>query len=169
MRLPRPTPKQVVDHSPTPSMVRIAASSKGDGKEGAGRVRLVVIGEDVAAAILALECLADQPRNVQLLFQPHRDGLAEGEVPAGRHGEIGFQQAFELGDRLVVEADVIEIRGRDARLAEAVIDGVLREIGVVLLAREAFFLGGGNDPAIDHQGRRRVVIKCRNAQDRRHP
>ena len=49
--LPRPTPKQVVDHSPTPSSVRIAASSNGDGKEGAGGVRLVVIGEHEATAV----------------------------------------------------------------------------------------------------------------------
>ena len=32
MRWPRPVPKHVVDHSPTPSNVMMAASSNGDGK-----------------------------------------------------------------------------------------------------------------------------------------
>ncbi len=32
MSLPRPTPNEVVAHSPTPSMVRKAASSNGEGK-----------------------------------------------------------------------------------------------------------------------------------------
>ena len=32
MRLPRPTPYEAVAHSPTPSSVKIAASSNGDGK-----------------------------------------------------------------------------------------------------------------------------------------
>ena len=43
--LPRPTPSDVVAHSPTPSIVRMAASSNGDGIEGARRVRFVVLGK----------------------------------------------------------------------------------------------------------------------------
>ena len=48
MRLPRPTPKLAVAHSPTPSRVRIAASSKGEGKKALAAWRLVVLGEDAA-------------------------------------------------------------------------------------------------------------------------
>ena len=42
--LPCPTPNVLVLHSPTPSSVRMAASSKGLGKKGAGCVTLVVVG-----------------------------------------------------------------------------------------------------------------------------
>ena len=43
IRLPRPTPIVVVLHSPTPSSVRIAASSNGTREKGAGRMALVVV------------------------------------------------------------------------------------------------------------------------------
>ena len=43
---PAPTHADVVAHSPTPSMQRTAAVSKGDGIEGRGRVRLVVLAEE---------------------------------------------------------------------------------------------------------------------------
>ena len=39
---------------------------------------------------------------------------------------------------------------------------------VVLLAREPLFLGGGHDPAVDHQGRGRVVIERRDAENGGH-
>ena len=42
---PSPTPMLAVVHSPTPSTVRIAASSKGDAKKRARRVRDVVLDE----------------------------------------------------------------------------------------------------------------------------
>ena len=72
--------------------------------------------------------------------------------PAGREGQIGLQQPLELQQRLVVEADVVEIaRASRPGLGQAVVDGVLRKPGVVLLAGEAFFLGGGDDPAVDDQ------------------
>ena len=57
---------------------------EGRREEGAGGVRFVVIGEDVAAAILPPSvALRIDGGQVQLLFQPQRHGLAERAV-AGR-------------------------------------------------------------------------------------
>ena len=121
--LPRPTPMLAVAHSPTPSSVRIAASSNGDGKERAGRVRLVVLGEDVSACCSAVEASPDLARQVQLLLQP--DGMRHEERPeaARRERQIGLEQALELQQRLVVEPDVVELGRRRCRASlQAVVD-----------------------------------------------
>ena len=73
-----------------------------------------------------------------------------------------------FAERLVVEADVVDRLGRDARLLQAVIDGVDGEALVVLLAREALFLSGGDDLAILDQRGRAVVIVGRDAKDEGH-
>ena len=53
-------------------------------------------------------------------------GIARRKLrkPARRVRQIRFEQALELRERLVVEGDVIELLGRQARLVEAVIDRV---------------------------------------------
>ena len=55
--------------------------------------------------------------------------------------------------------------------AQAVRDGLVRERGVVLLAREALFLRGGDDLAVAEQAGGAVVIEGRDAEDVlvRHP
>ena len=54
MSLPLPTPIDAVAHSPTPSIVRIAASLEGRRIERAGRVRLVVLGVEQLALVAQL-------------------------------------------------------------------------------------------------------------------
>ena len=92
-------------------------------------MRLVVIGEDVTAPVA---CRRSAVRigggTCSFSFSHNGHGLAEGAIAGGRHGQIGFQQPLELRDRLVVEADVVEFAGVDARLGEAVFDGLLREV-----------------------------------------
>ena len=53
------------------------------------------------------------PPHVQLVLQPERHGQAEAAEPGRGIGQVGLQQPLELGQRLVVEGDVIEVvRGR---------------------------------------------------------
>ena len=57
-------------------------------------------------------------------FSPSHSGMAirYDRQPARRAGDVGFEQPRELDQRLLVEADVIDLRRRDARLAQAVRD-----------------------------------------------
>jgi hypothetical protein len=43
-------------------------------------------------------------------------------------------------------------------------DGVAREPRIVLLSREALFLGGGHDPAVRDEGGRAVVVERGESQ-----
>jgi hypothetical protein len=60
---------------------------------------------------------------------------------------------------------VIELPGVDARLAQAVIHGLLREPVIMLLPREAFFLGGRDELTIANDARRAVVIERGDTED----
>ena len=52
---------------------------------------------------------------------------------------------------------------------EAVIDGMLRKLAVVFLARETFLLRRGDDVTINDEGRGRVVVEGGNTEYGRHP
>src|SRR5206468_5942758 len=135
--------------------------------EGARGVRLVVLGEE-DGALVAAERLADLVAREELLLGPHRHGRQEGAEPARRDAAVVLEQALELEQRLVVEADVVELFRPELPLREAVGDGVAREGGVVLLAREALLLRRRHDLAVADEARRRVVIVGRDAEDGRH-
>ena len=137
-------------------------------KERARRVRLVVLGEDDLPLVASSEPLRDGARQVELLLRPQRHELQERPEAARRVRQVGLQQALELQERLVVEADVVELLGRDAGLVEAVADGVDRERVVVLAAGEPLLLRRRDDVAVDDERRRRVVVEGRDAEDRRH-
>ncbi len=91
-----------------------AASWKGLGKESAGSVALVVLGEKIAPLELLVKRLVHLAGQVDLFLQPDRHRLDEAAETLRRVGEVGLEQAFELEQRLVVKDDVIEIGGRDA-------------------------------------------------------
>src|SRR5581483_211384 len=80
-------------------------------------------------------------------------------------GDIGFDEAVELDERFLVEPDEVEVACREARLAQAVGDRVCRESRVVLPAREALLLRGGNDSAVLDKAGGAVVIVRRDAKD----
>ena len=112
-----------------------------------------------------LQLVAQQLLLEQLLAQPQRHRHAEGAEAARREGEIGFEQPLEFQERLVVEHDVIDVvEPRSCRL-QAIGDRVVRETGIVLLAREAFFLRRGHDAAVLDQRRGAVVIEGGNAEN----
>ena len=100
----------------------------------------------------------------QLLLEPERHRHPERAEAARREGQIGFEQALEFQERLVVERNLIDLVETDAGLFEAVVNGAMRESRVVLLAREALFLGGRNDLAIAHERRGAVVVERGDAE-----
>src|SRR5262245_22697080 len=101
----------------------------------------------------------------QLLAQPQRDRHAERSKAGRREREIGLQQAFELEERLVVEHDVVDVVQSGTRGLQAVAERMMREAGIVLLAREALLLGGRDDAAVLDESGRAVVIECRESEN----
>ena len=95
---------------------------------------------------------------VKLFFQPHRHGGDKGAKTSRRIGQVGLQQALELDQWLVVEHHFIDIRQGDATLGQAAVDGAFRKTGIVLLAGEAFFLRGGDNDTVTHQGGGTVMV-----------
>ena len=126
-------------------------------------MRLVVLGEENLApeADLFRHLLA-YPK---LLAQPQRHRQKERAQAPRRVVEIGFKQPLEFQKRLVVEGDVVEFGGRDSSVLQAELDGARREAMVMLLAREALFLRGGQEFAVAHEARRGVVVVGRDAKD----
>jgi hypothetical protein len=141
---------------------------EGAGKEGAGGVALVVVGEDQLGAPGPLQLGEQRPLHVQLLPHPDRDGHAEARETRGRVGEIGFDQPLELHQRLLVEGDVVEIGRLQPPGLEAVLDRVDGKTGVVFAPAEALLLGRRHDAAVHHQRRGAVVVKRGNAQNACH-
>src|SRR5215510_2487072 len=101
----------------------------------------------------------------QLLAQPQRDRHAERSKAGRREREISLQQAFEFEERLVVEHDVVDVVQSGSCGLQAVTERMMRETGIVLLAREAFLLRGRDDAAVLDEGSRAVVIECRESEN----
>ena len=76
-------------------------------------MRFVVIGEDVATCVSAAQPSTHLARQMQLLLQPQRHRLPERAIAGRRERQVGFQQSLELRQRLVVEADVVQVSGRE--------------------------------------------------------
>jgi hypothetical protein len=124
-----------------------------------------MIGKDVASSILVAECTVHFPLQMQLRFEPkgqRRHPRAQA-LRCKRH--IRLYQTVELGQWLVIEPHVIEVRRRNAAFAQAVFDRVDREAMVMLDAGEALLLRRRYDSAVDNERRRRIVVKCRDAED----
>ena len=54
--------------------------------------------------------------NPQFLLQPHRHRFPEQTDAERRHRQMGFEQAFEGEERLVVKPDTVEVSRRDTPL-----------------------------------------------------
>src|SRR5262249_37352640 len=96
---------------------------------------------------------------------PERDGFEEGAEAGRGVGQERVQNAVELKERLFVKDDVIQFGGRDATLAQAVLDSVLGIPFVVLLSSKPLLLGGRQDATVADQTGRAVVVIGGNAQD----
>ena len=139
------------------------------GIERARRVAQVVLGEDqlrlpVLVAQL-LQLLEDGGALEQLVLHPQRQRLAERGEALGREREVGLEQPLELQERLVVEGDDVDVLRPRAGGREARLDRVVREAVVVLLAREALLLRGGEHLPVAQERRGAVVVVGGNAED----
>jgi hypothetical protein len=99
-----------VAHSPTPSIVRIAASRKGDGKNALAAWDSWC---SAKSSCPYAELLAYFSRGVKLFLHPEGAGLQEGWKAPGSNREVCLEDTFELEQRLVVEAHKGKIRFRD--------------------------------------------------------
>ena len=133
------------------------------GEEGGGGMGFVVLGEEELPVVAQLA--ADLALGPELAPQPEGHGLGEGGEARRGVGEVGLQDPLELQPGLVVEDDPVEVRGAQARLAQAVVDRVEGEGGVMLLAGEALLLRGGDDRAVAQQRRGGVVVVGGEPQD----
>ncbi len=139
------------------------------GVERAGGMRVMVLGEQQP---LAIECGIDRLQRFdqhllleQLFAEPDRHRLDERSKPARRIGEIGFQQALEFQERLVVEHHMVRLAQRHARFVEAIPQRVRRKACVEFLAREALFLRRRRDLAVLDQRGCAVVIEGGESED----
>jgi hypothetical protein len=94
-----------------------------------------------------------------------RAGLQELRDAPWHDAKVRLENALELEQRLVVEADMGEILNADSRRLEAELDGALREARIALLSGKAFFLRSRNDLAVPEQARGAVVVERGNAED----
>src|SRR5436305_7823176 len=82
------------------------------GEEGTGGMALMVIEEDDGSLGGAGQTQTDLLAGMEFLLEPDGQGHAEAAQPGGGEGEVRFHQPLELGERFVVEGNVIEILGR---------------------------------------------------------
>ena len=75
------------------------------------------------------------------------------------------QYALELDERLLVEADVIEIVDEQLALVQTIANRIDGEALVVLLAGEPLLGRGGDDLTVANQAGRGVVVEARDAED----
>ena len=115
------------------------------------------------------ELRAEHSPHVELIFEPQRHGHAETAEACGGVVEIGLDQAVELGQRLVVEGDVVEIRRwsgrppRDSRRWR----GPGRPGSCLTRVNRSSWAAATISP-IDDQCRGTVVIERRNPEDGGH-
>jgi hypothetical protein len=107
---------------------------------------------------LVAEALTKLLFHVQLLLHPQRARHHERAEPLRHHAQIRLEDALELEQRLVVEADVVQILRLDARRLQAVLHRARREIRISLLPGEPLLRAGSDDLAVLHQGGGAVVV-----------
>ena len=86
------------------------------GEKRTGGMALVMVGEDQPGPGRAAQAAAQGPPHVQLVLEPERHGQPKAAKSARSIGQVGLQQPLELGQRLVVERDVVQIGRRQPRL-----------------------------------------------------
>src|SRR5215510_7227706 len=111
------------------------------------------------------QALLDEMADPQLVAEPGDHRLAEDLVRPREGGQAGDEEPLELDERLFEEDDVVDVAGGEAGLTQAEVDGVLGELVIVFLPREAFFLGGGDQHPVAKQGGGGVVEVAGQPED----
>src|ERR1017187_5086303 len=120
-----------------------------------------MIGKEDPAPVTQL--LPDTLRYPEAVRDPERHRLAErDESPRGIF-EIRLERALQFQEGLGVEGGVVELLRREAARFEAIARGAPGKLRVVLLAGEALFLRGGDDPSVHEEAGGRVVVVGREA------
>ena len=135
--------------------------------ERRGGVRLVVLAEQ-HLALVSGKPTPDVIGHPQLLAEPERRRHQVRAKSARRARHVRFEEAIQLDERLLVEADEIEPRQVDAGLAQAVLDRPRRKAGVVLLPREALLLRCCDDASVLDEAGGRVVVVGGDAENTDH-
>ena len=115
--------------------------------------------------LIGLEFLLNLVADAQSVSQPKRHRGQPRTVGAGPIGEDRFENAIEFDQRFFVKRNVVDLVDRNARLAEAVFDGVVGEPVVVFFSCKALLLGCGDELPIAHQGYAGVVVVARYSED----
>ncbi len=118
--------------------------------------------------IVLFQFLQHQVFLEKLFLDPDRDRHLEGFEATRRVRHIGFQQAFKLQERLVVECQMIDIGKAQSTGFQHIRDRLMWESGIVLFARKPLFLCSRNHLTINHQRGRAVMVERRNTKNGRH-
>jgi hypothetical protein len=105
------------------------------------------------------QLVANDGFDPKLIAHPNRHRVDERSDAARKLIEISENEALKFRERFIIENDVVEVADLNATLAQAVADGMNGKIFVVLFAREAFFLGRGDELAIAHECGRRIMVE----------
>src|SRR5438128_587644 len=108
---------------------------------------------------------AEAPPQEEFLFQPKRHRAGKTDEAARREGQVRFQHALKLNERLFVEGDEGELIGVQAGFLQTIRDRGGWKSGVVPTPAETLLLGGGNNVPIHDQGGRTIVIEGGNSKD----
>ena len=142
---------------------------EGAREKRAGGMALMMIGEDQPGTRRPSQTAAQGPPHVQLVLEPQRHRQAKTAEPRRREGQVGLQQALELGQRFVIKGNIVQVLRRDSAFLQTIAESLRGECRIMLDPGEPLLLGRGDDPAVDHQSGGAVVIESGNPQDRGHP
>src|SRR6516165_8263625 len=101
----------------------------------------------------------------KLFAEPRDHRLAEHLPGSGKRAQLRQQDAFELGEGLLVEDEIVQIVSRDPGFPQAISDSLHREAVVELDPAEPLFLRRGHERSIAEEGGGRIVVEGRYAED----
>src|SRR5262249_40410195 len=142
---------------------------KGRGIEGARGMAQMMLGEQQLLRRLPFgvdlaQFFAEQAFLEQLLLQPDRHRHAEGGKAARRKGQVGFEQALEFQERLVIKEEWGGVGGLGAGRFQKIIGGGGRKGWGGVLGGEGFFLGGWDDGSVRQESGGAIVVEGGNAE-----
>ncbi len=138
------------------------------GVVGGAGVGTVVVTAAERASAGEPEFSSDPYRNADFPPEPLPHHRAERRrVPRG-DSQVSLEESVELDHRTLVEPDLVHVVDRESGLVKTERDGATGERGVMFDPREPLFLGRGDEPAVDDQGGRRVMIESRDSEGRGH-
>src|SRR6184192_1637042 len=100
----------------------------------AGGMALMMVEKNNRLAARAARLRRHAPANVQLLLQPNRNCFVELAKAQRRISNKRLQNPIELGQRLFIKGDVVQIVRSQPRLCQTVSDGLAWKARIMLHA-----------------------------------